>query len=110
MKRIKLFNRYVYLLLLLFAHLGLQAKEMNATISLYNLFGPDTDMENGIKGTVNSGGRIEVRIYEKSLNVLIYHTYITTSSLLFAVIFDEYNKSTLGSGATIIQISGVGRT
>lgn len=100
MKRIKLFNRYVYLLLLLFAHLGLQAKEVNATISLYNLFGPDTDMENGIKGTVNSGGKIDVKIYEKSLNVLVYHTYITSSSTTFAGTSVNYDKSTLGSGAT----------
>lgn len=44
-------------LLLLFIHSGLRATEVDATISLYSLFDPDTDMENGIKGTVNSGGK-----------------------------------------------------
>lgn len=40
----------------------MQAKEVEATISLLELFSPNTTMENGIKGTVNSGGRIEIKI------------------------------------------------
>lgn len=101
MKTKKIINKSVSLfLLLLFIHSGLRATEVDATISLYSLFDPATDMENGIKGTVNSGGKIEVKIYEKGLNVLVYHTYITSSSTTFTGIATNYNKSSLGSGAT----------
>lgn len=101
MKTKKIINKSVSLfLLLLFIHSGLRATEVDATISLYSLFNPATDMENGIKGTVNSGGKIEVKIYEKGLNVLVYHTYITSSSTTFTGIATNYNKSSLGSGVT----------
>ena len=101
MKRIKIVNQSAYVLfLLLLIHSGLRAAEVSATISLYNLFSPDTDMESGIKGTVNAGGKIDVKIYEKSLNVLVYHTYITSSSSTFSGTATNYNKSSLGSGAT----------
>ena len=86
--------------LLLSIHLGMEAKDVDANISLYNLFGLDTDMENGIKGTVNAGGKIEVKVYEKSYNVLIYQVYITSSSSTYAGTGVNYTKSTLGSGAT----------
>ena len=88
------------LLLLLFIPLRICAIEAEATISLSNLFNPDTDMENGIKGTVNAGGKIEVKIYEKGFNVLVYHAYITSSSTTFAGTAVNYNKSSLGDGAT----------
>ena len=52
----------------------IQAKEVEATISLLELFSPNTTMENGIKGTVNSGGRIEIKIYDKSTNTISYRT------------------------------------
>lgn len=81
-------------------YLGLQAKEVNANISLYNLFGPDTDMENGIKGTVNAGGKIEVKVYENSYNVLVYQAYITSTSSTYAGIGTNYKKEALGGGAT----------
>lgn len=88
------------LLLLLLIPLRICATEAEATISLSNLFNPDTDMENGIKGTVNAGGKIEVKIYEKGFNVLVYHAYITSSSTTFAGTAVNYNKSSLGDGAT----------
>lgn len=51
-----------------------------ANISLRNLFSLDCDMENGIKGRVEGNGRIEVKVYDKLFNMLIYHTLITSSS------------------------------
>lgn len=78
----------------------MQAKEVEATISLLELFSPNTTMENGIKGTVNSGGRIEIKIYDKSTNTLVYQTYITSTSTQFAGQSVNYSKSQLGAGAT----------
>lgn len=101
MSRIKNINKCVCVLfLLLFIHSGLRATESGAIINLYDLFAPDADMENGIKGTVNAGGKIDVKIYEKTLNVLVYHAYITSSSSTFAGTAVNYNKSSLGTGAT----------
>ena len=78
----------------------IQAKEVEATISLLELFSPNTTMENGIKGTVNSGGRIEIKIYDKSTNTLVYQTYITSTSTQFTGQSVNYSKSQLGAGAT----------
>ena len=63
-------------LFFLFVSLTIRANEHEATMSLQELFNPYTDMENGIKGIVNSGGKIEVKIFDKSTNTLVYHTYI----------------------------------
>ena len=72
MEKKKCVNRYICLFLLMLSTTSVVcAKEVNASISLYNLFSPNTDMENGIKGTVNAGGEIEVKVYEKSLDVLV---------------------------------------
>lgn len=101
MEKKKCANKCICLFLLMLSITSvLCAKEVNASISLYNLFGPNTDMENGIKGTVNAGGKIEIKVYEKSLDVLVYHTYITSSSSTFTGTSVNYNKSSLGSGAT----------
>ena len=87
-------------LFLLFFSLAIRANEYEATMSLQELFSPYTDMENGIKGIVNSGGKIEVKVFDKSTNTLVYHTYITSTSTAFAGTAVNYNKSSLGSGAT----------
>lgn len=80
--------------------LVIRANEYEATMSLRELFSPYTDMENGIKGIVDSGGKIEVKIFDKSTNTLVYHTYITSTSTTFTGTAVNYNKSSLGSGAT----------
>ena len=59
-------------LFLLFFSLAIRANEYEATMSLQELFSPYTDMENGIKGIVNSGGKIEVKVFDKSTNCLLY--------------------------------------
>lgn len=73
--------------------------EKDAMISLPHLFDPYADMENGIKGNVNSGGRIDVKVYEKTTNTLVYHTYITSSSTSYFGIETVYSRSDLGDGA-----------
>nr|WP_186974319.1 glycerophosphodiester phosphodiesterase family protein [Bacteroides intestinalis] len=87
-------------LFFLFFSLVIRANEYEATMSLRELFSPYTDMENGIKGIVDSGGKIEVKIFDKSTNTLVYHTYITSTSTTFTGTAVNYNKSSLGSGAT----------
>lgn len=97
----KFANKYIILLLsLLFSGSVMQAKEVEASINLLNLFNPYTDLQNGIKGTVNSGGKIEVKIFDKNTNTLVYHVYITSTSTSFSGIGQNYAKSSLGSGAT----------
>ena len=58
----------------------LEGKETRAVIDLQVLFSPYTDMENGIKGVVNAGGKIDVKIYAETTNTLVYHAYITSTS------------------------------
>ena len=50
------------LVFLLHVNLTVLASEVRARISLQELFNPYVDMENGIKGVVSSGGKIEVTI------------------------------------------------
>lgn len=87
-------------LFMLLHSIQLQAKEVEASISLFNLFNPFTDMESGIKGSVSSGGKIEVKIREKDTQVLIFHLYISSTSTTFTGTSVNYNKSSLGEGAT----------
>lgn len=90
----------IFILHLFFCSDWIQAKEVEAAISLPNLFDPYTNMECGIKGTVNSGGKIEVKIREKETQVLVYHQYITSTSTTFSGISVNYDKASLGQGAT----------
>lgn len=74
---------FVFLFFILIGNNEIQAKEVEATISLLELFNPNISLENGIKGTVNSGGRIDVKIYDKTTNTLVYQTFITSTSTQF---------------------------
>lgn len=96
-------------LFFLFFSLVIRANEYEATMSLRELFSPYTDMENGIKGIVDSGGKIEVKIFDKSTNTLVYHTYITSTSTTFTGTAVNYNKSSLGVELLIIPMSGIVR-
>lgn len=60
------YGRFAFVLLfLLLFNLVVKASEVEATMSLQELFNPYADMENGITGTVNSGGKIEVKVFDK---------------------------------------------
>lgn len=91
---------FVFLFFILIGNNEIQAKEVEATISLLELFNPNISLENGIKGTVNSGGRIDVKIYDKTTNTLVYQTFITSTSTQFTGQSIDYSKAQLGAGAT----------
>ena len=74
-------------------------KDVEATISLANLFGVYADMESGIKGTVNSGGKIEVVVRDKTTNTIVFQVSITSTSTSFSGIGINYKKADLGTGA-----------
>ena len=74
-------------------------KDVEATISLANLFGVYADMESGIKGTVNSGGKIEVVVHDKTTNTIVFKVSITSTSTCFSGIGINYKKADLGTGA-----------
>lgn len=75
-------------------------KEVEATMSIVALFHPSTSLEGGIKGSVNPGGKIEVTVRDKNTNTIIFQVAITSTSTEFSGTGVDYNKSTLGSGAT----------
>lgn len=72
---------------------------INAKLKLSEVFSPNCDLEHGIKGIVNGSGRIDVRIYETTNNVLIYHGFITSTSPSFSALGNDYQRGALGNGA-----------
>lgn len=60
------FLRFMCMCFLLMFIMELEGKETRAVIDLQVLFSPYTDMENGIKGVVNAGGKIDVKIYAET--------------------------------------------
>lgn len=72
---------------------------VEAKITLADVFALGTDMGNGIIGTVDNGGEISVRIYDKVLNTLVYHAYINSTTDTFTGNAINYAKESLGSGA-----------
>lgn len=81
------------------------ATVVETTIDLLDVFGLNADLENGIKGTVNANGRIDVKIYEKNFNVLVYHAHIISTSNQYSGISTNYSKSSLGVGATYYPVT-----
>lgn len=79
---------------------GNTVRTVDATISLAELFNPTTDFGNGIEGVVNTGGKIEIKIYAMPLNTLVYHSYIDMTSTTFSGKSTKYSKAQLGAGAT----------
>lgn len=79
---------------------GNEIQTVDATISLAELFSPITSLESGIEGAVDAGGKIEIKIYSKFLNTLVYHAYIDETSTTFSGKSTKYRKEQLGTGAT----------
>ena len=67
-------------------------KEVEATMSLAALFHPSTSLESGIKGSVNSGGKIEVTVRDKNTNTIVFQVAITSTSTEFSGTGINYNK------------------
>ena len=78
----KVILKFVLFVLTLFFFLPLYAyqKEVEAAMSLAELFHPHTSTESGIKGTVNSGGKIEVTVRDKNTNTIVFQIAITSTS------------------------------
>lgn len=55
--------------------------------------------ESGIIGSVLSGGKLEVKVFEKETNTLLYHVYTNASTTDFGGNATQYRKSELGAGA-----------
>lgn len=63
------------------------------------LFDHNADLENGIKANVNSGGYVEIRIYDANLNTLLYQLRTNKSSEIYAGSSVSYQKNVLGQNA-----------
>ena len=75
---------------------GQTTRSYDAKISLAELFNPYTSMENGIEGTVNSGGKVEVKIYTKEQKTLVQ-----------SYVMDEiYDKMEAGEAALGVYYAG----
>lgn len=81
--------------------LNAEVVAVDANMSLQRLFNADNDMENGIKGVVRDNGSIDVKIFDKEKQTLLYHTSTTVSSTdTFCGNEIIHPKSSLGAEAT----------
>lgn len=71
-----------------------------ASVSLSELFAPQTNWQAGIIGNVSGGGNLTVKIYYKESNTLVYQATVTSTSATYSGTGVDYNRSELGSGAT----------
>lgn len=94
--------KYCMLLLFLFSSISLFAtlREFPVKISLTTMFNPDTSFDTGIKGNVNGGGKIDVKLFDKETGTLVFQCVLNTSSSVFSGIGQSYTKESLGAGAT----------
>lgn len=94
----------ILILLFLFLTLSIEGysyqKEFETEVVLSELFSPFADMECGIQGVVNAGGKIEVTAREKETNVIVCQITLTTTSSSYAGVGTDYTKQQLGEGAT----------
>lgn len=74
-------------------------KEVDTTIMLSTLFSPNTDLENGIIGNVQSGGRIDIQIYDADSETLVYRIFTEHTTTTYSGEGMSYGKTSLGSGA-----------
>lgn len=85
-----------FISLFLFYSVRLEGSESRFSINLRDLFNPYTDQEHGIIGTVEPGGRIEVKIFEEKTNTLVYHVYTSTTTSNYSGVGTSYSRSDLG--------------
>jgi hypothetical protein len=75
------------------------SKDINSEISIYDLFNPNADLRNGIIGTVNPNGKIEIRVFDKATHTLLYQIQLFQTSLEYSGTGRLYNRADLGGGA-----------
>ncbi|WP_254886749.1 glycerophosphodiester phosphodiesterase family protein [Bacteroides eggerthii] len=93
--------KYYVLIICLFSSVSLYAKlrEIPVKLSLATMFAPDISYTTGIKGNVNAGGKIDVKIVDKQTGTLLFQCTLNQSSSEFAGSGQTYSKESLGSGA-----------
>lgn len=96
-----LFMRYYILITYLFSSVTLCAalREIPVKLSLLTMFTPDISYATGIKGNVDNGGKIDVKIVDKRTGTLLFQCTLNQSSTEFAGSGQIYSKESLGSGA-----------
>lgn len=76
------------------------SKEVESIITISKVFNINADLEGGVKGTVNTEGKIEIRVFDKLTNTLLYQVILRNTSLTdFLGEGRLYNKGDLGGGA-----------
>lgn len=69
------------------------------SVYLKELFTLGSDWEIGIKGMVNDGGKITVKVFDDNSNTLVYESFLSSSSEVYTGTGKTYKKNELGSGA-----------
>ena len=75
-------------------------REIPVKLSLDTMFAPDISYVTGIKGSVNSGGKIDIKLIDKQSGTLLFQCILNRSSSDFAGDGLNYSRESLGSGAT----------
>ena len=94
--------KYYVLMICLFTSVNLYAvlREFPVKLSLSTMFAPDISYATGIKGSVNNGGKIDVKLVDKQTGTLLFQCTLNRSTSEFAGDGQTYSKESLGSGAT----------
>lgn len=94
--------KYYVLAICLFTSVNLYAvlREIPVKLSLNTMFSLDISYVTGIKGSVNNGGKIDVKLVDKQTGTLLFQCILNRSSSEFAGEGQTYSKESLGSGAT----------
>ena len=94
--------KYYVLMICLFTSMNLYAvlREIPVKLSLDTMFAPDISYVTGIKGSVNSGGKIDIKLIDKQSGTLLFQCILNRSSSDFAGDGLNYSRESLGSGAT----------
>lgn len=99
--------RYYILFMCVFSSLNIFAivREFPVKLSLNTMFDSHTSYATGIKGSVNSGGKIDIKLIDKNTGTLLFQCILNKTSAEFAGNGQSYAKESLGSGATYYPAS-----
>lgn len=69
--------KYYVLIICLFSSISLYAKlrEIPVKLSLATMFAPDISYTTGIKGSVNAGGKIDIKIVDKQTGYITFSVH-----------------------------------
>ena len=99
-------RNYLLLICLVYSlNLLATVREFPVKLSLSTMFDSHTSYETGIKGSVNSGGKIDIKLIDKNTGTLLFQCTLNKTSTEFAGGGQSYAKESLGSGATYYPAS-----